>query len=86
MIGDTTNGVKGCRGWYYGLRVRHAADDLGSRVTFNVFTRDGRKIEGLEASGCRTTGLARRMGDERRGYQHVAQEAIRDHPDEGEGG
>lgn len=68
------NAVRGCPGWHYGLIVRHA----DGSVTFTVVHEDGRVIAGLKASGYRTTRLARFMGvKDLRGWQHVAQEAIR---------
>jgi hypothetical protein len=70
----TINDVRGCPGWYYGLRVTHK----DGSVTFDVHHDDGRRIEALTASRYRTTTLARKMGErERKGYEHVAREAIR---------
>ena len=71
----TWNEVRGCRGWYYGLLVR----EPGHIVTFAVSHPETRRsIEGLRASGYRTTTLARKMGvRDLRGYEHVAREAIR---------
>lgn len=75
------NSVRGCPGWFYGLLVRSRRDpplDALPVVTFFVFkagTDD--KIEGLRASGYRTTTLARKMGErELQGYEHVARQAI----------
>lgn len=71
----TWNAVRGCPGWYYGLMIRNA----DGTVTFNVSHCDDRRtITGLRASAYRTTRTARFMGvKDLKGWQHVAQEAIR---------
>lgn len=69
------NEVRGCPGWYYGLRV---TSDDGS-CAFHVFNVvDGRRIEGLRASRNRTTTVTRRLGErDLRGYEHEARLAIK---------
>jgi hypothetical protein len=70
------NTVKGCPGWYYGLLIRQGDTHV---VVFDVHNHaTSEMIHGLRASGYRTTTLARKMGERTlKGYQHVAQEAIR---------
>jgi hypothetical protein len=82
-LGDW-NQVRGCPDWYYGLLIQHP----GHIVVFDVQHRKtGQVIEGLRASGYRTTTLARKMGvTDLKGYQHVAQMAIRMLAKSGRGG
>lgn len=73
-----SNAVQGCPGWYYSVFVSSRDGNLPV-YRFHAFLRGtGRRTEEIEASGYRTTTLARKMGEKtRRGYQHAAQQAIR---------
>lgn len=68
------NAVRGCPGWHFGLLIRK----YDGTMLFEVIGPEGQVIDGLHASRYRTTTMARRMGEkELRGYEHVAQLAIR---------
>lgn len=72
------NAVQGCPGWHYSLFVSSRDGDLPVFRFYAFLRGTDRRTEEIEASGYRTTTLARRMGEKtRRGYQHAAQEAIR---------
>lgn len=76
-----TNAVRARPGWFYGVRVisyREPPNDVLPVCTFDIFRPEsGQRIEGLVASGYRTTKLARYCGEkDLRGYEHVAHETI----------